>query len=313
MKSCELLELFEKSKHSYHLVGTEKNGVIIGLSLEGRFFTSLSGEIVSRVNPEVFVKQSSGKEYVNPGGDGLWPAPEGSCLGYEYSTGSWRVPPGITNALYRVVSSDKNKASVSAEIDLINNMGRGIPAIFSRNVAIEEAPETLTIKSVESIEYAGTEELSRNQCLLAPWSLSQFDCMEGCEVVLPAKSDDAVWDLYGPSDEYRRLEKGLFRIKTGGGKRFQVGIGAEVGWIEYRNPYKKIAVRRQAETLEEGYDYFDIADRSPEEKPRERGVRYSVYNDAGCFMEIEAAGGVPPVFKQNTSSAVSVTTIFKKG
>ncbi|HNS32804.1 MAG TPA: hypothetical protein PKN36_07510 [bacterium] len=312
MKGRELLRLFEKSKHRHHLVGTEENGIIIGLSLEGRFFTVLDGEVISRINPKVFSEQSTKDEYINPGGDTLWPAPEGSCLGYEYSTGSWRVPPGITGACYRVVDSGRNRVHVSAEIDLVNNMGTGIPAIFTRQVQVETKKGFLALKSIDGIAYAGAKVLGKNMCMLGPWSLSQFDCKEGCEVILPSKSVKDVWDLYGPSDEFRSFENGFCRIKTEGNRRFQVGISSIAGWIEYRDPGKNLRIRRQAEPLEEGFLYFDIADRPPEEKPQGKGIRYSVYNDAGGFMEIEAAGGTPASWKQDTVSKISVTTFFQK-
>lgn len=38
-------------------------------------------------------------------GYGLWPAPEGTSLGYSYATGSWRVPAGIRHARFRVTDS----------------------------------------------------------------------------------------------------------------------------------------------------------------------------------------------------------------
>lgn len=312
MKSRELMELFKRNRHVCHLIGTEKNGVIIGLSLEGRFFAFLDGEVVSRVNPRAFFEQSSMEEYINPGGDGLWPAPEGSCLGYEYSTGIWRVPPGITGALYRVVSSGKNHVHISAEIDLVNNLGIGVPAVFSRQAAVKMQKDALAVTSMESVKYIGRMELKKHRAVIAPWSLCQFDCKEGCEVVLPAKSKEDIWDLYRPSDEFRHIKNGLCRIKTEGRHKFQVGIGDCAKWIEYSDPHKKIKVRRQAKPIEEGFKYCDIADRPPGEKPGKKGVKYSVYNDAAGFMEIEAAGGVPKTLKQNCVSKVLVETVFQK-
>ncbi len=312
MNSHDLLHLFEDSRHRYHLVGTEANGVIIGLSLEGRLFTILHREVVNRVNPKAFFEQSTKDRYVNPGGDVLWPAPEGSCLGYQYPTGKWRVPPGIIGACYRVISSGKNRVLISAEIDLVNNIGIGIPTIFTREIQVEVQRERLTVKTVEAIEYIGTLHLDNNRCLLGPWSLCQFDCKDGCEVVLPATSKKSVWDLYGASKQYRSLENGLYRIKTEGTHRFQVGISATVEWIEYKDPHKKLRVRRYAQPLDKKFCYFDIADRPPEEKPRKKGVKYSVYNDAGFFMEIEAAGGAASILRQNMISKISVTTVFQK-
>ncbi len=312
MTGRQLIEMFDYCRQPFHLVGTEENGVIVGLSLEGRFFTILDGEVISRVNPEAFTRQSSMECYINPGGDGLWPAPEGSVFGYEYPTEAWRVPPGITGARYRVVSEGRNSAAVTAEIDLINSRGTGISAIFGRSLEIKREAGFLEARSLESIEYIGSRTLGMDTCMIGPWSLCQFDCRKGCEVIVPQSSKEDVWDLYAPSDDYRRFENGSWRIRTEGDSRFQVGISPRVEWIEYRDPSRGIAVRRTAGPIGEGFIHFDISDRPPGEEPGDMPVKYSVYNDGAGFMEIEAAGGTAREWRKNTSSRISVTTIFRR-
>ncbi len=44
---------------------------------------------------------------------------------------------GLTSARYLVVESTDLSASVIAEVDLVNNQGIGIPAIFTRRIRIE--------------------------------------------------------------------------------------------------------------------------------------------------------------------------------
>ena len=130
MTGNELIALFEKGQKRYHLIGSIDNGVVVGLDLEGRLFTIINSEVVSRVNPEAFLGITDRKGYLNPGGDGLWPAPEGTCLGYEYAAGDWRVPPGLTAAKYKVIEADENHVLIEAEVDLINASGLGV-ALFS--------------------------------------------------------------------------------------------------------------------------------------------------------------------------------------
>jgi|LSQX01.3.fsa_nt_gb hypothetical protein len=312
MTSKQFLKMFDNSKHTFHLIGNEKTGIIIGLSLEGRLFTVIDGKVVSRVNPEVFKMRSSIDNYVNPGGDVLWPAPEGSCLGYEYPTGQWRVPPGLTEAHYKVDAHTKNQAIISAEVDLINNLGIGIPTIFTRDIKISQKKGSLIVTTLESIEYIGTKELKQNQCLLGPWSLCQFDCTQGCEVVMPSQNREDVWDLYESSNKLRSLSNGIYQIRTEGNQRFQVGISPKVEWIEYINPKENLQVRRFAKPIDEGFNYFDISDRPPTEKPQKTEVRYSVYNDTNGFMEIEAAGGTAKKWVKHTNSKVFITTIFSR-
>ncbi len=309
----DVCALFDEGKKRYHVVGTEEAGVIAGLDLEGRFYAVLHGEVLNRVNPKAILETSTRDGYLNPGGDGLWPAPEGSCLGYEYSTGRWRVPPGLTGARYWLKESTRSTAVIRAEIDLINASGLGVPAAFERRVSVSCEKGALVMTVVEAIEYLGDRSLSPSQCLLVPWTLAQFDCGPGCEVVFPSVGAGEVWDLYDPSDDQRRVEGGLWRTRTDGGKRYQIGIGTEVDWIEYRDPRRKLVARRSTELLPSSLSHIDIADRPPCEKPSAKNTRFSVYSDVSGFMEIEAAGGVPTELKPGAVMAVTVRTEYAVG
>ncbi len=307
MTGNELIGLFKRGEKRYHLIGSLDNGVVAGLDLEGRLFTILNGEVVNRVNPGAFLGVTDRTAYLNPGGDGLWPAPEGTCLGYEYSVGDWRVPPGLTGAKYKIVESDENHMLIEAEVDLINASGLGIPTIFRRDVTISGS---ISVRVVESIEYIGAKKLSQNECLLTPWSLCQFDCCPGCEVIFPDAGDSELWDMYDPSDECRCVKDGLRHAKTDGTARYQIGIGEKIPWIELQLPSKKLKVRRTAQALSAGQKYIDIIDAPPTEAPSDKGVRYSVYTDTAGFMEIEAAGGCPDVFEPGSLMRVEILTEY---
>ena len=308
MTGNELISLFEKAQKRCHLIGTTENGVVAGLDLEGRLFTIINGEVVSRVNPEAILGITDRKAYLNPGGDGLWPAPEGTCLGYEYAAGDWRVPPGLTGAKYKVIEAGENNLLIEAEVDLINASGLGIATIFRRDITISGS---MSVKVIESIEYIGTKELSLQECMLTPWSLCQFDCCPNCEVIFPEVDASEVWDMYDPSDECRFVKDGFWHTKTDGGARYQIGLGAQVPWIELQLPSKNLKILRTAKALPAGQEYIDIVDAPPEDKPSDKGVRYSVYTDTAGFMEIEAAGGCPDVISPGTVMSVEITTEFK--
>jgi hypothetical protein len=311
MTGNELIELFQKGNKRYHIIGTLENSVVAGLDLEGRLYTILNGEVVNRVNPEAILGITTRDGYLNPGGDGLWPAPEGTCFGYEYSTGNWRVPAGLTGAKYKVVEEKQDYAVIEAEIDLINASGLGISTIFRRAVNVIQQSDVLVVKVVEAIEYIGAKTLSRQECLLAPWTLCQFDCGLGCEVIFPEVESSQIWDLYDPSETHRFRADGFWHTKTNSTLRYQIGLGERVPWIELILPDKNIAVKRSALLLPAGQDYIDIVDAPPEEKPSDKGVRYSVYSDTNGFMEIEAAGGCPVEFTPGTVMKVEVTTEFR--
>jgi hypothetical protein len=308
MRLTEFIKLLDSGVKRYYMTGDESAGVLAALDMEGRLFTVLNGKVVSRVNREAALGQSTAESYLNPGGDTLWPAPEGTCLGYEYSSGKWRVPPAITGARYVVSRKAKNSAVISAEIDLVNNAGIGLPFIFERAVKVSAGANSVTVKTVESIKYIGVKSYSKKDFMIAPWSLSQFDSGEGSEAVFPGAEDTVIRDLYEPTDKVRRHAGGLWRFRTDGSAKFQIAIGAETDWIEFKNPAKRLTVRRSASPVTGGMEYIDIADAPPDTAPAKTGVRFSVYSDKSCFMELEACGGCPDVIKPGAVMSVSVET-----
>lgn len=312
IKAKQLLKAFEKAGKRTHLVGNYKTGVIIALDMEGRLFTVLNGEVLNRVNLDAVGGQSTRSQYLNPGGDGLWPSPEGTTLGYEYVTNVWRVPPSLRSARYLVADSTEDSATIVAEVDLINNQGLGVPTLFKRQISIEPDQRRITVNVIESITYIGHKPLSSTDCLLAPWTLCQFDCGPGCEVVFPCVDKFGVWDLYDQVNNTEViLKEGFCRALTNGSQRYQIAIGDEIPWIEFRDSRCGLVVRRQASSLPEGQSYIDIRDASPDVSPRTKGVRYSVYSDTANFMEIEAVGGCPASIHPGTEMSIHVTTRFE--
>lgn len=306
----EFIELFEKNVKRYHLIGTLEKGVIAGLDLEGRLYAVLNGRVLNRVNTNAICGITDRKAYLNPGGDGLWPAPEGTIFGYEYSTGAWRVPPGLTGARFVVASSSENSAVIEAEVDLINASGTGISTIFRRSVSINPEAAGLDMTVVEAIEYIGAETLTREKCMLVPWTLCQFDAQENCKVVFPGVADGGVWDLYDPSNEQRSFDGGMWSTRTDCSMRYQIAMDANTPWIEFRNPAAGLTVRRSALMPSSDRQFIDIVDAPPTAEPSDKGVRYSVYSDTNGFMEIEAAGAMPETITPGTVLDVSVRTVY---
>lgn len=312
-ESIQMLEAFDKAGKRVHIVGNSECGVIVALDMEGRLFTVLNGEVLNRVNFDAIKGQSTRNQYLNPGGDGLWPAPEGTTLGYQYVTGEWRVTPGLRSARYLVSEWGENSATVVAEVDIINNQGLGIPTLFKRQIHIEPDKREITVNGIESITYIGRKPLSGSDCLLAPWSLCQFDCGPGCEVIFPCTDETAVWDLYDQENNTSLIwEQGICRALTNGMHRYQIAFGEEVPWIEFRDPRRGLVVHRKAGPLPSGHSFIDIRDASPDIPPDSKGVRYSVYSDNSGFMEIEAVGGCPGIILPDTELKIAVSSRFIK-
>ncbi|MBN2301651.1 MAG: hypothetical protein JXN60_03945 [Lentisphaerae bacterium] len=312
MTGNELVALLEKNAMPFHLIGSVTDGVIAALSCEGRLFTVMRGEVISRVAVDALVRRNQKGPYIPAGGDALWPAPEGTNLGYQYATGVWRIPPGLACTIYAVTRKSENCAIIETDVDLINADGLGVPTHFRRECAIQRIETGLRIRTVESIVYIGTHSHSRQECLLAPWSLSQFDVSQGCHVVCPAASPKSLWDLYEPSDSLRSEHDGLWRFATEGTTRYQIGLGPDVSWIELHLPDRGLCIRRHAELLPTGLGYTDIADAPPNVKPETRDTRYSIFNGNTGFMEIEAAGGCPAIIEQGSELRMVVTTEFRR-
>ena len=310
MTGKELIDLLSLSYRRSHLVGTLENGVIAALDMEGRLFTILNGNVVSRLVPSAITNRSNKNVFLNPGGDTLWPAPEGTTLGYEYTTDNWRVPPAITGAVWEVISEDKNQSVIRAEVDLINNLQVGIPCEFERTIEINQQDEVFVQKVTETIRYIGKNTLQKGQFLLAPWSLCQFDSGENGKVVMPPPKGSDIWDMYESSDSQRCLKNGMYVVDTNTEKRFQLGLGADVPWIEYVLK-DRFRVKRYVGKLPENQFYIDIADAPPSKLPLNKGVKLSIYCDPTGFMEIEACGGCPVELKPGAELSVEVTTEFR--
>lgn len=311
MTGQELLGFFDAGRRSVHVVGSVEDGVVAGLELEGRLFAVWQGEVLNRVVPEAILGRCSKEAFLNPGGDALWPAPEGTCLGYEYAAGDWRVPPTITGACYRVVECGEDYALIRAEIDLVNNRQLGIPCEFDRRIRVTVSADELVQEVEETTRYIGTRVLERGEFLLAPWSLCQFDCGPGSSVAMPGVAMSDLRDLYDSSEGQRDLVGDEYVVRTETVERFQVAMGAAVPWIEFRTP-DGFRVRREASLPPSGQAFCDIADAPPDQAPSEEGVRYSVYCDPSGFMEIEACGGCPQRLEPGDELSVTVRNTFRE-
>ena len=96
------------------MISSGNSVVIAALGMEGRIFYAHAGEMTSLFRREAAENISNRKNgFFNPGGDGLWPAPEGTRFGYEYSTGTWRVPAAMSGAQYEVISQTSDSFEIA--------------------------------------------------------------------------------------------------------------------------------------------------------------------------------------------------------
>ena len=122
---------------------------------------------------------------------------------------------------------------IRAEIDLVNNLQVGIPCEFERRIEISQRGNSFVQNVTETIRYIGKKTLHKGEFLLAPWSLCQFDSGKNGRVTMPPPLKGDIWDIYEPSKSRHRLSNGLYVVDTETEKRFQLGLGPNVPWIEY--------------------------------------------------------------------------------
>lgn len=163
MTGNDLIGLMHQSHRRVDVTGTPDNGIIAALDLEGRIFTVGNSRVFNRVVPSAIVNRSNKNAYLNPGGDALWPAPEGTCFGYEYGTGKWRVPPSITGAVWEVIQKTENKTVIRAEIDLVNNTQLAIPCEFERHIEFKQFGKSVIQNITEKIRYIGIRTLEKSE------------------------------------------------------------------------------------------------------------------------------------------------------
>ena len=312
MTSKELLQLFKTAGKRAIQIGNEQNGIIIGLDQEGRLFYTYNGQVVSRVAIASIQGISDRSGYKNPGGDGIWPAPEGTCFGYEYPTGDWEVPIGLINARFIVLERQENHAVIEAEIPLINAQQLGLTTLFRRDIQLNTSGNKMIVRIEESIEYTGKRTLTSKEFLLAPWSLCQFDWVDGDLFSFPGNHDTKIRDLYTASNAYQKFSNGSYTYAPTEDKRYQIALGEDIEAIHLLLKSKNVKITRTLDTANMPGGFIDIADSPTDEKPLSEGIKFSFYSDPSRFVEIEAAGYGIDTLRQGDILKATTTTIFEQ-
>ena len=288
----QLVEICSRNGRRPQVISCGDAAVVATPGLEGRLFYAYKGEVVSLFRPESAEKISTSKTgYLNPGGDGFWPAPEGTKFGYEYSSGSWKVPAAIVSAQYELVELKSDSLTIAAEIDLINNQQLGIPCRFIRKVSVDEVDGQTVIRQCDAIEYTGICELARGTFSIAPWSLSQFT-VDDRTIARFGDPGTPIRDLYMPSGDLLASDGETVTMKHDPVNRIQLALPENSRFVELILPQRNLQITRTVSPLAPPLLPVDIADYPPDADPGEP-VRLSIYNDPSGFMELETVGGCP--------------------
>ena len=310
MNTEKLFEICQKNGRRPVRISAGNAAVTAVLGMEGRLFLTHNNELISLFRPEAAEKISTAATgYFNPGGDGFWPAPEGTKFGYEYATGSWKVPAAIVSAQYDIVELKSDSLTIAAEIELINNQQLGIPCRFIRQVSVKEVDSTTVVEQCDTIEYTGCCELAPGTFSIAPWSLSQF-VVDDKTIARFGDPGEAVRDLYMPSRELLDSDGKIVTMKHDKVNRIQLALPEKSGFVELLMPEKNLQVTRTSAPLADGLLPVDIADYPPDADPA-TPVRFSIYNDPSGFMELETVGGCPAELVPGSKLTVNMTNVIK--
>ncbi len=292
------------------MISSGNAAVVAVCGMEGRLFYCHDGQLVSLFRPEAAENISTSRSgYFNPGGDGLWPAPEGTRFGYEYSTGSWKVPSAVTSAQYEIIAQNSDSLEIAAEIDLVNNQQLGIPCRFSRKVSLRQSGTATVIEQTDSIEYTGVRELADGTFSIAPWSLSQFNVSDST-IARFGDPGEAIRDLYMPSNDLLTFDGDAVNMRHDSKNRIQLALPETSGFVSLLMPENNLQITRTVAPLPAGQFPVDIADYPPDTDPA-GPVRLSIYNDPSGFMELETVGGCTAGLIPGTILNMSVTNVIK--
>jgi len=126
---------------------------------------------------------------------------------------------------------------------------------------------------------------------------------------MPPPAADEIHDMYNSSLSKRRISDDIYVVDANTDFRFQLGLGANVPWIEYIKD-DDFRVKRYTGILPPGQRYIDITDAPPEQFPSDFGINLSIYCDPSGFMEIEACGGCTDMLVPGTELSVHVITEY---
>ena len=292
------------------VLGDEERGVVVLASGEGRVFTVLDGTVVSRVVEDSLEAPPTGQG-VSVGGDVLWIGPEGTCCGYFYPEGDWRIPAALCGTRYRVgeVARDMLRMQ-TGELDFKNGEGRHVEVSLGREIRIVDIEDGVGYETTETVEILGQEMFARDDVRLVPWTLSQYDATDASVVTYDAPADDRWTDVYSPAGGALWSDGERATLKVDGRRRFQVILAPPADTIALHRD--DLVVSRTFLSACDG-DAIDIRDVDPRH-PQEGlfPARMSIFNSDEGFLELEAAGTCPETLAPGTTLTMCVRTVCGK-
>ena len=297
-----------------------KGSILLPPSLAGRIFCQWDGELIHRLDA-ASLGAPAGGDYINLGGNSLWPAPEGGEYAFNYAENSdaWLVQDGIATTPVAIAPTAEG-AIVQKAITLSNRKGKSLDLTYYRTVSAEIALvagyelEGMRYHTEDRFDAAADQDAT--DVLLAPWSLEQFPGAEGI-VAFGTLGDPAQplnLEFYGDPGHRIVHAAGQFTFHLGGVDRHQIGIPVAshptlLGALDLNRSL--LFVRR---TAPQSGRYFNIADNEQTAGPWSAADLYSIFNGGELgFFELETIGAMNVQDGRLGKSSLNSETLILKG
>ena len=278
--------------------GDAEKRLFIVPELHGRIFVALEGKVFHNVNPQAFRPSKAGSEFLNPGGDSLWCAPEGTRWGFFYDAGRWRVPEALAKCQYKIVRIEKDRLTIRSSFSLRNALGIEIPLESTRVIRQLAHSKGVGYETRDTLRYLGEKPLSYEDARVVPWTLSQYPASGTTRAFFPFPSGARLKDFYEPFGDRLKMLGESVELDTDGRKKGQIGISPEVPMISFRDSASGLVVTRKSQKFLRTRRYIDIADRPPtEDYNADFPTRYSIYNGDNSILELESCGAMSAILE----------------
>lgn len=275
--------------------------ILISNALQGRIFAAFGNEIIHRFDYELALNPSQ-DDFNNIGGNSLWAAPEGGKYALFYTPdGQWRIQDAFNKVKTHTTAQNSNSVAIAKSIEICNRIGAAINLNYSRTVtALDSSQLPVCGPEIQCLGYKCHEKLtpvgkvSKDDMLLACWSLEQFPGAEGiiafglCQENAEGCIND---DFYGSTASRINYNGKSFTFKLGGEKRLQIGVKTKskpvlIGALDGQ---RGILVIRKSPLQPENALYFNTADNDQPAGPYSASDMFSVFNGSNelNFHELE--------------------------
>jgi len=320
--------LKQHTGEAIQLVSSDGMGkVLLSAQYQGRVMTSTasgdSGTSFGWMNYDLIAAKEKRKQFNPVGGEErFWMGPEGGQYSIyfkkndSFNIAHWQVPSFIDTDTYRIVQSDANGASFTANASFTNYTGTSFTIKIERKInlldkkalentlsaTIPEGVRFVGFETTNTITNTGNEDWTKEKGLLSVWLLGMFTPGPETKVIIPFRAvPDAkkyiTSDYFGPIPPERlRVTDSALYFTTDGRYRSKIGLSPLIAKpIAGAFDFKKNVLTIVIPEIDEKSAY--VNSKWELQKEPYKGDVINSYNDGpladgtqmGPFLEIESS------------------------